>query len=291
MSRESRMSDLQVVLSGIAFGESPRWHDGRLWFSDWGAKQVLAVDADGNSELIVEVDFPSFPMCIDFLPDGRLLIVSGREGRLLRREPDGSLATHADLSHLADREHPWNDVVVDGRGNTYVNNAGFEFPGAEFAPGTIALVRPDGSAERVADGIAFPNGMAVTADNETLICAESYGQKLTAFDIAPDGGLSNRRVWADLGDGVPDGICVDASGAVWYADVPNQRCVRVAEGGEVLDTIELDHGAFACMLGGADGRTLFIVGQQWTGPEDMQNGARTGELVAARVSAPRAGWP
>src|SRR3954447_14020888 len=251
MSPESRMSELRVVLSGITFGESPRWHDGRLWLSDWGAQQVLAVDVDGNSELIVEVDFPSFPMCIDFLPDGRLLIVSGREGRVLRREPDGSLVTHADLGRLADKQHPWNDIVVDGRGNAYINNQGFDFPGGEFAPGTIALLTPDGSARQVADGIAFPNGMAVTPDNSTLICAESYGKRLTAYDIAADGSLSNRRVWADLGDGVPDGICVDAEGAVWYGDVPNKRCVRVREGGEVLQTIELDRGCFACMLGGA----------------------------------------
>src|SRR4051794_19996563 len=288
-SKEASVTELQVLMSGIAFGESPRWHDARLWFSDWGAQQVIAVDLDGTSEVMITVDFPSFPMCIDFLPDGPLLIVSAREGLLLRQGADGSLRTHADLSSLS--RHPWNDIVVDGRGNAYINEAGFDFPGGDFAPGTIALVTPDGSARRVADGIAFPNGMAVTADNATLICAESYGQKLTAFDIAPDGGLSNKRVWADLGDGVPDGICVDASGAVWYADVPNQRCVRVDEGGEVLDTIELDHGAFACMLGGADGRTLFIVGQQWTGPESMRSGARTGELVAARVSASRAGFP
>src|SRR3954454_11123166 len=175
--------------------------------------------------------FPSFPMCIDWLPDGRLLVVSAREGLLLRREPDGSLVTHADLTGLADTDQPWNEIVVDGRGNAYINNQGFEFPGGEFAPGTIALLTPDGSARQVADGIAFPNGMAVTPDNGTLICAESYGHKLTGFDIAPDGGLSNKRVWAALGDGTPDGICVDRLGAVWYADVPNRRCVHIAEGG------------------------------------------------------------
>src|SRR5205823_9057567 len=288
---EPRVSEPQVVLNGIAFGESPRWHDDRLWFSDWGAKQVLAVDADGKSEVIVEVDFPSFPMCIDFLPDGRLLIVSGREGRVLRREPDGSLVTHADLGHLADERHPWDDIVVDGRGNAYSNNQGFDFPGGEYAPGTIALLAQDGSARQVADGIAFPNGMAVTPDNATLICAESYGHKLTAFDIAADGGLSNRRVWADLGDGVPDGICVDAEGAVWYGDVPNKRCVRVSEGGEVLQTIELDRGCFACTLGGTDNSTLFIVRQDWSGPANMQGGERTGQLLTAQAPAPGAGWP
>jgi sugar lactone lactonase YvrE len=282
---------LKVLLSGFAFGESPRWHGGRLWFSDWGAQQVVAVDTDGDSAVITEVDFPSFPMCIDFLPDGRLLIVSGREGRVLRRDLDGSLVPHADLSGLAETAHPWNEIVVDGRGNAYINNQGFEFPGGEFAPGTIALLRPDGSTQQVADGIAFPNGMAVTADNSTLICAESYGRKLTAFDIAADGRLSNHRVWAELGDGVPDGICVDAESAVWYADVPNQRCVRVAERGEVLETIELDRGGFACTLGGTDGRTLFIVAQEWHGPENMQSGARTGQLLTARAPAPAAGWP
>jgi sugar lactone lactonase YvrE len=285
------MAGAQVLTTGIAFGESPRWHDDRLWVSDWGAQEILAIDLDGNSEAMVQVDFPSFPMCFDFLPDGRLLIVSGRQGLLLRREPDGSLVTHADLTGLADTKHPWNEIVVDGRGNAYVNNQGFDFPGGEFAPGTIALLKPDGSARQVADGIAFPNGMAVTDDNSTLICAESYGKKLTAFDIAADGSLSNKRVWADLGDGVPDGICIDADGAVWYADVPNQRCVRVAEGGEVLQTIALDRGGFACMLGGDDGRTLFMVAQQWSGPANMRSGERTGQVLTAAAPAPAAGWP
>ena len=283
------MTKLRTLMTDIAFGESPRWHDGRLWFSDWGAQEVVAVDPEGHSEVIVGVDFPSFPMCIDFLPDERLLIVSGRDGLLLRREPDGSLVTHADLSSLS--SHPWNDIVVDGRGNAYINNAGFEFPGGEFAPGTIAVLTPAGPAREVADGIAFPNGMAVTPDNSTLICAESYGKRLTAFDIAADGGLSNRRVWADLGDGVPDGICVDAEGAVWYGDVPNKRCVRVGEGGEVLQTIELDRGCFACMLGGTDNSTLFIVGQEWSGPANMQGGERTGQLLTAQAPAPGVGWP
>ncbi|HEV2093790.1 MAG TPA: SMP-30/gluconolactonase/LRE family protein, partial [Rubrobacter sp.] len=217
------MPELQTLLTGISFGESPRWHDGRLWFSDWGTQEVVAVDPAGKSEAIVHV--PSAPFCIDWLPDGRLLVVSARDRLLLRWEPDGSLATHADLSGLS--EHPWNDIVVDGRGNAYVGNIGFDFPDGEFAPGTLALVAPDGSARRVADGVAFPNGMAVAPDNSTLIVAESYGSRLTAFNIGADGGLSDRRVWADLDDGVPDGICLDAEGAVWYADVPNSRCVRV----------------------------------------------------------------
>ena len=285
------MSEPQTLMSDIAFGESPRWHDDRLWFADWGAQEIVALDLSGASEVVVRVGFPSFPMCIDWLPDGRLLIVSARDGLLLRREPDGSLVTHADLSALAGQGHPWNEIVVDGMGNAYINNAGFEFPGGEFAPGAIALLSPDGSARQVADGVAFPNGMAVSPDGSTLICAESYGRRLTAFDIAPDGGLFNRRVWADLGDGVPDGICADVEGAVWYADVPNKRCVRVKEGGEVRQTIELDRGCFACMLGGHDRSTLFMVAQEWGGTSSMQGGKRTGQVLTVEAPAPGAGWP
>jgi len=281
------MLEPRTLLGGITFGESPRWHDDRLWFSDWGTQEVVAVDLEGEREVIVGV--PSSPFSIDWLPDGRPLIVSGPEGILLRREPDGSLVTHADLSSLSD--HPWNEIVVDGRGNAYVNDIGFAFPGGEFAPGTIALLTPDGSVRQVADGVAFPNGMAVTPDNSTLIVAESYGNKLTAFDIAEDGGLSNRRVWADLGVGVPDGICLDAEGAVWYADVPNKRCARVAEGGEELQTIELDLGCFACMLGGQQRRTLFIVAQEWGGTKAMAESRRTGRVLTAPAPAPGAGWP
>src|SRR5215216_5442697 len=196
------MTELQTLMTDIAFGESPRWHNDRLWFADWGAQEVVAVDLDGVSEVVVRVDFPSFPLSIDWLPDGRLLIVSARDGLLLRREPDGSLVTHADLSGLSAKGHPWNEIVVDGRGNAYINNTGFDFPGGEFAPGTVALLTPDGSARLVADGIAFPNGMAVTPDNSTLIVAESYANRLTAFEIAAGGELSDRRVWADLRDGV-----------------------------------------------------------------------------------------
>jgi sugar lactone lactonase YvrE len=279
--------DLKTLVTGIVFGESPRWHDGRLWFSDWGTQEIIAVDPEGKSEVIVRA--PSSPCCIDWLPDGRLLVVSARDRLLLRREPDGSLVTHADLSGLSD--HPWNDIVVDGRGNAYVGNIGFDFPGGEFAPGTLALDAPDGSVRQVADGVAFPNGMAVTPDNSTLILAESYGSRLTAFDIGADGGLSDRRVWADLGDGVPDGICLDAEGAVWYADVPNSRCVRVREGGEVLQTIALDRGCFACMLGGPDGRTLFMVAREWGGMEGTAFEERTGQIQTAPAPAAGAGWP
>lgn len=281
------MPELQTLISGLAFGESPRWHDGRLWVSDWGVHEVLAIDLEGTSEVVARV--PTVPFCIDFLPDGRLLIVSGGDGRLLRMEPDGSLVTHADLAGLSDK--PWNDIVVDGRGNAYVNNIGFDFPGGAFVPGTVAVVTSDGLTRQVADGVAFPNGMAVTPDNSTVIVAESYASRLTAFDIAADGSLSNRRVWADLGAGVPDGICLDADGAVWYGDVPNKRCVRVREGGEVLQTIELDRGCFACTLGGMNKRTLFMVATEWSGTISSADGPRTGQVLAVEAPAPGLGWP
>ncbi len=286
-SKQSSAPEVQTLLTGLAFGESPRWHEDRLWFSNWGAQEVVAVDLDGNRDVVLRM--PSFPFSIDWLPDGRLLITSGRDGLLRRMEPGGSLVTHADLTSIAGG---WNEIVVDGRGNAYVNGGGFDLlAGEKFAPGIVALVTPDGSARQVADGIAFPNGMAVTADNSTLIVAESYAKRLTAFDIAADGSLSNRRVWADLHEGVPDGICVDADSAVWYADVPNRRCVRVREGGEVMQTINLDRGCFACMLGGADGRTLFLMAAEWRGLAKMAGGARTGQVLTVEAPAPGVGWP
>ena len=285
------MPELHTLLTGLAFGESPRWHEGRLWVADWGAQEILAVTLEGQREVIVKVSFPSFPMCFDWLPDGHFLLVSSRDGLLLRRESGGELLTHADLSGLAKKGLPWNEIVIDGRGNAYINNQGFDFPGGEFAPGTIALLTPDGTTRQVADGIAFPNGMAVTPDNSTLIVAESYGNKLTAFDIAASGSLSNRRVWADTGKDHPDGICLDVEGALWYADVGSKRCVRVREGGEVLQTIELDRGCFACMLGGADRKTLFMVATEWRGPENAAALAGTGQVLTAQAPAPHAGWP
>jgi len=278
---------VQILATGLLLGESPRWHDGRLWFADWGAQELIAIDLAGTREVIGRV--PSFPFSFDWLPDRQLLIVSARDRLLLRREADGRQVTYADLSRLSD--HPWNEIVVDGRGNAYVNNIGFRFPGGEFAPGIVALVTPDGSARQVADGVAFPNGMVVTPDNATLILAESYGKKLTAFDIAADGSLSNRRVWADLAGGAPDGICLDAEMAVWYSDVPNKRCVRVREGGQVLQTIDLDRGCFACMLGGAHGTTLFLLAAEWRGAANMREMARTGQVLSAQAPAPHVGWP
>jgi sugar lactone lactonase YvrE len=285
------VAEVQHLLDGLSFGESLRWHQDRLWLADWAAQEVVAVDRGGRPEVMARVDFPAFPMCIDWLPDGRLLIVAARDGRLLRQEPDGSLVTHSDLSGLAAPGHPWNEIVVDGRGNAYLNNQGFDFPGDQFAPGMIALLTPDGSARPVADGIAFPNGMAITPDNSTLIVAESYGQKLTAFQIAADGSLSQPRLWADLGDGVPGGICLDAEGAIWYADVPNQQCVRVREGGEVLQTVDLDRSCFSCALGGTDRTTLFMMATQWRGTDRMTDTPRTGQLLTARAPTAGVGWP
>ena len=277
---------VRTLLAGRGLVESPRWHGDRLYFSDWSAGEVLAVDLGGRSEVIARVK--SLPLCTDWLPDGRLVIVSSADGRLLRREPDGSLVTHADLGQPG-----WNDIVVDGRGNAYVNGAGFNpMAGEEFRPGSVHLVAADGTVRQVAGDIAFPNGMTVTAGNSTLIVADSYRRQLVAFDIGADGGLSGRRVWADLGEGVPDGICADAQDAVWYADVPNRRCVRVAEGGAVLQAVDLDRGGFACVLSGPGRRTLFIVAAEWRGmtePELVAPGS--GQVLAVEVEVPGAGWP
>jgi len=278
-SKPASATQVQTLLTGLAMGESPRWHDDRLWLSDWGAQQIVAVDSDGKSEVVARVPF-SLPFSIDWLHDGRLLIVSGREGLLLRRERDGSFVTHADLHGPAGMG--WNEIVVDGRANIYINGGS-----------GIVLLSPDGSVRQVADNFAFPNGMAITPDNLTLIIAESYGKKLTSLDIAADGNLSNRRVWADLGDGVPDGICIDADGAVWYADVPNKRCVRVRQGGEVLQTVTVDRGCFACMLGGAAKKTLFIIATEWRGMDKIAEvaQARTGQVLTIEAPVRGAGWP
>jgi sugar lactone lactonase YvrE len=272
----------KTLMSGLGFGESPRWHDGRLWFCNWGTQEIVAVDLAGRSKVAAHVP-TTIPYSIDWLPDGRLLVVSGPEGKLLRLEADGSWVTHADLAQPG--TGGWNEIVVDGRGNTYVNGPG------------IALIAADGATRFFAEQLGFPNGMAVTADNSTLIVAESHGKRLTAFDIAEDGALSGRRVWADLAgsgvSGVPDGICLDAAGAVWYADVPNKRCVRVREGGEVLETVEVDRGCFSCTLGGTERKTLFIVAAEWLGWARMAEAlaARSGQLLSTEISIAGAGWP
>jgi sugar lactone lactonase YvrE len=280
------MNGLRTLLAGRGLVESPRWHAGRLYFSDWSAGEVLAVGLDGRSEVVARVK--SLPLCTAWLPDGSLVVVSSPEGLLLRVAADGSLVTHANLGRPG-----WNDIVADGRGNSYVNGPGFNpTAGEAFRPGSVSLVAPDGSVRPVADDIAFPNGMAVTADNATLIVADSYRHHLVAFDIARDGSLSGRRVWADLGDAAPDGICVDAENAVWYAEVPGQRCVRVAEGGAELQTVPLDRGGFACVLGGPDRTTLFITAAQWRGMTDsLMVAPGSGQVLAIDVDVPGAGWP
>ena len=257
-----------------------------MYFSDWSAGEVVAVGLDGSVDVVARV--ASLPLCTAWLPDERLVIVSSTDGRLLRREPDGTLQTQADLGRPG-----WNDVVADGRGNVYVNGAGSNpMSGEAFRPGSVFLAAADGSVRQVADDIAFPNGMAVTADNSTLIVADSYRHSLVAFDIGADGGLSNRRVWAELGDGVPDGICMDVQDAVWYADVPNRRCVRVAEGGKVLQTVALDRGGFACALGGPDRTTLFITAAKWRGMTDSEMVTPgSGQVLTIQVDVPGAGWP
>jgi sugar lactone lactonase YvrE len=275
------MTEPRVLLDDIVMGESTRWHDGRVWFCDWGAGDVIVLDEAGKPDVVARMQ--GMPFCIDWLPDGRLLVIAGPQRLLLRQEPDGSLVTHADLTELGG-PHAYNDIAVDGRGNAYVNNIGFDFPGGEPAPGVIVVATPDGSSRPVADGVMFPNGMAVTADDATLIVAESHASRLTAFDIEPDGGLTNRRVWAELDHAAPDGICIDAEGAVWYADVPNQQCVRVAEGGQMRQTVGLDRGAFACALSSGTAQpTLYINAADYTA---VMTGARTGRLLAVDVTVP-----
>jgi sugar lactone lactonase YvrE len=281
---------MDALIDSLLAGESARWHDGRLWFAHWGAAEIIVAAPEGGIERRIPVPTKAIPISLDWTPDGRLLVVCGAEGQLLVQGDDGSFSPYADLSALAAKG--FNELVVDGRGNAYINGSGFDLMAGEApVPGIIALVRPDGSVRQVADEIEFPNGMAVTPDNDTLIIAESYGRRLTAFTIGPDGDLAARRVWADLGDGVPDGICVDAESAVWYADVPNRRSVRVREGGEVADTVQLDRGAFSCALGGEDRRTLFIVATVWNGPERMFAGQRDGQLLSAPAPVAGAGWP
>jgi sugar lactone lactonase YvrE len=216
-----------------------------------------------------------------------MLVVGAGDGRV---RIGASLEPYADGSALS--QLGWNEIVIDSRANTYINAAGFDMMAGEaFKPGIVALATPDGSVRQVADGVAFPNGMAISPDNRILVLAESYGRKLTAFDIAPNGDLSKGRVWAELGDGTPDGICFDVDGAVWYADVPNQRCVRVREGGKVLDTVNVDRGCFACMLGGADRRTLFIVANEWRGREGIGKTKDSGTVFAVAAPSTGAGWP
>ena len=284
-----------VLLDGLRFGESPRWHDGRLWFSDLFDGAVHAVDLEGNVERIVDV--PGQPGGLGWLPDGRLLVVSMVERRLLRLDA-GGLAVHAELAPLATFHA--NDMVVDGEGRAYVGNFGFDLDDAVATRGAAAftdhdlaaLIRidPDGSTHAAADGLDFPNGSVITADGRTLIVAETFAARLTAFDIGRDGSLTNRRVWADLGEAMPDGICLDADGNIWFASPVESACVRVAPGGEVLDRIITEQPCLACMLGGDDGRTLFLVTCS-TYVASATAATRTGRIETVRVGSPGAGRP
>jgi len=277
----------ETLLDGLCFPEGPRWHDGALWFSDMHDHRVLRLDAGGRAETVVEV--PQQPSGLGWLPDGRLLVVSMLDRRLLRLEATG-LVEVADLSALATCH--CNDMVVDAAGRAYVGNFGFDLhqPDFAFRHAEIILVAPDGAARVVARELSFPNGTVITPDGGTLIVGESFATRLTAYDIAPDGGLSNRREWAKLDGCTPDGICLDAEGAVWLASPVSSECVRVAVGGRVLDRVPVATQAFACMLGGADRRTLFICTAADSNPASSR-GARSGRIEALQVDVPGAGWP
>jgi sugar lactone lactonase YvrE len=274
------MADPEVILDGIVLGESTRWHDGRIWFSDWGAGGILTL-VDGKPDVVAHMT--GMPFCFDWLPDGRMISTLGIDQRLVTWDDSGSLVTYADLTGL-DVVSPWNDIAISARGCTYVNNIGYDFPGGEPRPGFVALVTPSGEVSRMPGDLLFPNGMAITADDRTLIVAESHAGRLSAYDIGDDGTLTNHRAWAELDGAAPDGICIDSQGAVWYADVPNQHCRRVAEGGEILATVPLDRGGFACALS-PDG-TLYAVTADYSNPEAMLQGIHTGQLITADVGTP-----
>jgi sugar lactone lactonase YvrE len=297
MSRE-----ISTVLSGLSFLECPRWHDDRIWVSDFYTYRVLSAAADG-SDLRVEAEVPAQPSGLGWLPDGRLLVVSMRDASILRREDDGKMAVHADLTGWVGG-HP-NDMVVDGQGRGYVGNFGFDLmAGGAAEPASLLRVDPDGTVTQVADDLWFPNGSVITADGELRV-DESFGNRVTAFTIQPDGSLADRRVWAEFGDlpstrdvgealaqvaVAPDGCCLDAEGAMWIADAIHGRAIRVIEGGEIVDEVVGGSGVFACMLGGADGRTLYLC----SAPdfhEQARSAAREAELLAVTVDVPHAGLP
>jgi sugar lactone lactonase YvrE len=275
------MGEASVLIDGLGIPESTRWRDGRVWLCDWGSGEVLAVTPSGDREVITRLAPQSLPFSVEWLPNGRLVVVDGPRRLLLGLQPDRSLTPVANLSSLG--EGAANELVVDGAGNAFVN-------GGE---GSVVRVTPDGAVRKVAEGLEFPNGMALVDRDGTLVVADSHAQALIAYDVQGDGSLSSGRVWAEL-EHAPDGICADADGAIWVATVPGQRCLRVREGGEVLDTVSADRGCFACMLGGEDGRTLFIAAAEWHGMDALiSNGpGLTGQLLTApNQPAPHAGRP
>jgi sugar lactone lactonase YvrE len=284
----------EPFLSGLFFGECPRWHDGRLWYSDFFDHAVLSVSSDGERR--VEVDFDGEPAGLGWLPDGRLLINSRLDRVILRREPDGSLVHHGDLT-------PWatwhaNDMVVASNGQAYAGNFGFDLDGlydgtvdaSVVGPASLVRVDPDGSSCEAAADIAFPNGTVITEDGRTLIIAESAAAKLTAFDRAEDGTLGNRREWAALGSVAPDGICLCEDGTIWVSNAYAPECVRVAEGGEVHQRVVTSMNCYACMLGDDDRRTLYMI----TAPVSHASVARAerkGAIEKVRTTVPGAGLP
>ncbi|GAB3451668.1 SMP-30/gluconolactonase/LRE family protein [Actinophytocola sediminis] len=301
MAPQPASRHMTVVLDGRSFLECPRWHDGRLWVSDFYTSQVLATDGHGATEVLAEV--PGQPSGLGFLPDGRALIISMRDQRILVRDDAGGLTEHADLSAAVPAV--LNDMVVDERGRAYVGNFGFDLMGgAPLRDTVLCRVDPDGTVTSVADGLMFPNGMVILPGG-VLVVAETFAGRLTAFDIGADGGLTGRRVWAQFGEPpatddvettlarlavAPDGICADADGAIWVADALHARLLRVREGGEILEELRTPMGVFACMLGGPDGRTLFACAAP-SFAEHERRAAREAELLAIEVEVPHAGLP
>ena len=294
--------EISVVLDGYSYTECPRWHEGRLWFADFYTHQVVSARADG-SDVRVEAEVPQQPSGLGWLPDGRLLVVSMRDSKLMRREESGDLVEHADLAPYV-TGHP-NDMVVDEQGRAYVGNFGFDLmAGAPISSATLVRVDPDGRTTVAAEDLLFPNGSAITPDG-TLIVSETFGNRIAAFDITDDGSLTNRRAWATFGPVpettavgealpqlavAPDGLCLDAEGAVWAADALNGRAVRVRDGGEIVDEVTCDSGVFACMLGGDDGRTLFLSAAP-DFDEHARSAAREARVLAVHVDVPHAGRP
>jgi sugar lactone lactonase YvrE len=280
------MAQFKTLLRGLIFPEGPRWHDGKLWFSDMHAHQVRTVDLDGRAQDMVEV--PTWPSGLGWLPDGRLLIVSMTDRKVLRFE-NGQLKTHADISHLA--SFHCNDMVVDGKGRAYVGNFGYDLlSNAPQKPAELVLVNPDGSARVIAEGLDFPNGTVITADGKKLIVGESMGHRLTSFTIQPDGSLTDRRIFAELGEGVPDGIALDVENAVWVASPLNKELIRVKEGGAVTDRIRCDSMPIACALGGPARKTLFVLFSDSIHPEECHE-KRSARIDTMDVAVAGAGWP
>jgi sugar lactone lactonase YvrE len=289
---------VSVLAGGLHFGEGPRWRDGRLWLSDFYDHAVKSVSETGN--LRTEFTLDDQPSGLGWLPNGDMLIVSMTKRQVLRRRADGSISVHADLSKIA--TYHCNDMVVDAVGGAYVGNFGFNLDAAIAERGMPAVladhptakliyISPAGAVRIVAEDMHFPNGPVITPDGRTLIVGESLGAALTAFDIGPDGSLSNRRVWAVTAPRVPDGICLDSEGAIWIANPIGPECVRYGQGGEVLEVIETDgQPCFACMLGGADGRTLFMLTAD-SADHDAAAATQTGRILIARVDSPAAGRP